>query len=141
MSTLVALVLALTLPLPVEATSHTKLRGKRLVRFEKSGGRSELGRAVAVVLPGGVLDAKKVKRFGRSRTLVALTHRGVTYVVARNDPYYLQARRKFERSGKGKLLVKGAVVPVKRKRGGKEKAMPSVVVRVKSMQKFGKGKR
>ena len=118
------------------AGSYESLKGKRLTRFEKTRGGSELGNLVSLNLPTSVIDRKRLKRFGKGRRFVGFEHKKVFYYVERNDPYLRQCLRKVAKNKKGKLLIKGQVKRL-RARGGKKR----YGVRIRSMQKYGKSTR
>lgn len=131
---LLLLVLGLMLAPQTIAQSHERLTGKRLRAFEKSGGKSELGRCIAVELKAKRFADEDWERVAGLRGHVGLEEKGVTYVVREGDPALAQTVRKAKRDPGGKVLLKGRVVVLP----GEERRY---VVRIASLQKLGGGKR
>ena len=104
------------------------LKGAALKAFEKTNGRSQKGRRIAVELPGGVLDAANVRPWQKSDRWSSFQEKGVDYVFERTNPYVVQAQRKAGARGSPILLLKGSVVPI-----GKA-ADPPVAVMVDTVQ-------
>ncbi|MEZ6194303.1 MAG: hypothetical protein R3F20_01035 [Planctomycetota bacterium] len=99
-----------------QSGSVVDLRGRRLTRFEKSAGRSELGRPVRLELPASVITVPAFEALDGGRAWGTFVHRGVRYHFRRHDPHLAQTLRKLEKdpkARKGKIVWRGVVTRVR----------------------------
>ena len=118
-----------------EASSYESLKGERLARFHASGGRSEWNHDVSIEVAASAILKLTPLRPGSTR--VRFESRGIPYLIDRDDPGLLQARRKVLKKEKVRLLVKGRVLPLK----DRAPKSPACEVRVATIQAFGQLRR